>query len=279
MANITTLVDDIENLFREPHVVSEENVTKFASSLSQLVASRLAAREHGHTLRMSNLGRPDRQLWYDKRHEKEQLDPHTLFKFMYGDIVEQVVLFLAKEAGHEVTHEQETVVVDGVVGHCDAVIDGVVVDVKSASTYAYKKFKYGELREDDQFGYYDQLAGYATGLGLSTGAFLAFDKQNGHICLLEVPEEEIKAIDTRARIEHIKGVLEAEAPPKRCYEPVPEGTKGNQVLAVGCSYCSHKQRCWSDANGGIGLRTFLYSTGPKHFTHVESEPRVPELTF
>ena len=46
---------------------------------------------------------------------------------------------------------------------------------------------------------------------------------------------------------------------------------------MGCSYCQFKHSCWKEANEGRGLRTFLYSTGPKHFTHVEKEPRVAEI--
>lgn len=246
-----------------------------------MVADRLesALEPRVPTLRMSNLGRPDRQLWYefhpDEDEPKEELEAHTLLKFLIGDIYEATLLFLAKAAGHDVSQEQAEVEVDGIKGHIDAVIDGHVVDVKSASTFAFKKFKEGKLAEDDPFGYIDQISGYSEALGLPA-AFLAGDKQNGHITLLQVETEGLKIRD---RIEHIKEVVVSDEEPERCYEAVPEGTSGNLALSVGCSYCPHKFRCWSDSNNGVGVRTFLYSGGPKHLVNVEREPKVPELTF
>jgi hypothetical protein len=153
-----------------------------------------------------------------------------------------------------------------------------VVDVKSASTHAFRKFKEGTLADDDPFGYIEQISGYATAFG-TDGAFLAGDKQNGHITLHRVSKEEVDSIDIRGRIEHLKKVVQSEEVPDRCYEPVPHGESGNLKLATGCSYCPFKKICWADANGGIGLRTFLYSGGPVHFVHVEREPKVHEVTF
>ena len=229
---------------------------------------------------MSNLGKPDRQLWYEFHNDgsKEGLEPHTLLKFLIGDIYESVLLFLAKAAGHDVSQEQAEVEINGIKGHIDAVIDGHVVDVKSASTYAFKKFKYGTLADDDPFGYIDQIGGYSTALGLP-GAFLAGDKQNGHLALLQIPQDETEGLRIEDRIEHLKEVVVSEKEPERCYEAVPDGLSGNMALAIGCSYCPHKFRCWADANDGLGVRTFLYSNGPKHLVEVVKEPKVPELTF
>ncbi len=280
---IDTLVSDIYGLFGGTHNCDAGRVERFGQTLADTVAKRLA-NDRGTdkpTLRMSNLGKPDRQLWYDINSPggKEEFEPYTLIKFLYGDILEALLLFLVEESGHTVTHSQEEVVVDGVVGHMDAVIDGHVVDVKSASTYSFKKFQTGSLREDDPFGYMEQLAAYGTGLGGLPGAFLAIDKTLGHVTLMPVDQAELEALDTRGRIAHIKEVLESDEAPDKCYEPVPDGASGNMKLDTGCSYCSHKFKCWADANNGIGLRTFLYSGGPRHLTVVANEPKVPELTF
>ncbi|MCH7925728.1 MAG: hypothetical protein IIC51_09360, partial [Planctomycetes bacterium] len=45
-------------------------------------------------------------------------------------------------------------------------------------------------------------------------------------------------------------------------------------LPIGCSYCPFKQDCYSDANDGKGLRTFLYFRGPTDFAVVKKEPNV-----
>ena len=43
----------------------------------------------------------------------------------------------------------------------DCKIDGVVTDVKSVSTFGFKKFKDGSMALDDPFGYVAQIKGYA----------------------------------------------------------------------------------------------------------------------
>ena len=197
------------------------------------------------TIRMSNIGKGARQLWYDKRYGREDdLPPATIFKFIYGDLIESLLLFLAKLSGHSVTHRQAEVVIDGVKGHIDADIDGVTVDAKSTSTHSFRKFADGTLIEDDPFGYIEQLAGYCDARG-TDGAFLAADKQNGHIAYLPVSKDALKAaVNVRERIEFIKSAVESDELPERCYEDEEESL-GNRALGVNCSYCAHKFRCWS----------------------------------
>jgi hypothetical protein len=229
---------------------------------------------------MSNIGKGTRQLWYDKRYGREEdLPPATIFKFIYGDLIESLLLFLARLSGHSVTSRQAEVVVDGIKGHIDADIDGVTVDVKSASTHSYRKFADGSLIDNDPFGYIEQLAGYCEARD-TDGAFLAADKQNGHIAYLKIDREELKAaVNVQERISYIKGAVDSDNLPDRCYDDEEEGASGNRVLGVNCSYCPHAKRCWSDSNGGLGLRTFLYSNGPKFLTKVVREPKVREITF
>jgi hypothetical protein len=228
---------------------------------------------------MSNIGKGARQLWYDKHFGRgEELEGHTLIKFMYGDIIEALVLFLAKLSGHEVKDQQAEVNLKGIKGHIDAEIDGVVVDVKSASTYSFKKFKDGSLVDNDPFGYIEQISGYAKARG-TDGAFLAVDKQNGHLAYLPFDKSELDVFDVEGRIDYIREAVDQAEPPERCHSDEEYGKSGNRALGVNCSYCPHAKRCWADANGGIGLRTFLYSTGPVFMTNVAVEPKVYEKTF
>ena len=55
----------------------------------------------------------------------------------------------------------------------DSKIDGEVVDVKTASSYSFKKFEQGTLNEDDPFGYVTQLTGYEEHEKTKRGGFLA----------------------------------------------------------------------------------------------------------
>ena len=65
---------------------------------------------------------------------------NNLCQFVYNSLL-VLLLFFVRLSGHKVEAEQKEVKVDGIVGHMDCVIDGEVVDVKTASGYAFKKFK------------------------------------------------------------------------------------------------------------------------------------------
>lgn len=278
MPDLKDVPADVYELFNPDvdHVCSEENLEHFANALKDLVRTRLRkAPERSSPLRFSALGKPDRQIWYDAHPEdgtKEKLLPKTYLKFMYGDVIEQLLLLLIKEAGHSVEDEQRGVEVLGVKGHIDAIIDGVVVDVKSASPYGYKKFESNTVTQDDPFGYVAQLSGYSNVLTPGQpAAWIAFDKVAADICVSYLPNMVIKHHQPEERIEHLENVIANPEPPERCFEPVPDGKSGNLKLPSGCSYCSHKYRCHPD------LRTFLYSTGPRFLTKVVREPDVPEV--
>jgi hypothetical protein len=280
MPSIDDLVNDIYGLFGkedvlEPDVAVQELALfrEFGNNLHDIMETRFhVKREGGAHLRMSNIGRPDRQLWYDinGEGEKEKLLPATLIKFSYGDVIEQMMLLYAKMAGHTVENEQGEVELEGIKGHIDAIIDGVLVDVKSASSFSFQKFDSGALFEpgNDPFGYTAQLCGYVEALGLERGGFLAVDKTLGKICFCEIPQEVMQAYRVRDRIKHIKEVVASPNLPPRCYPDVPDGKSGNMKLGTGCSYCPHKFTCWPE------LKTYYYSTGPRYLTKVVREPKV-----
>ena len=281
---LDTLIPDVHALLTEGAEPTAEHVEAFATELSSLVASRIRAglEERKDGIRMSGVGRCVRQQWYQVHGtgEPEEFSGQTLLKFMIGDIVEAALLYLAKEAGHTVTHEQAEVELNGVKGHNDAIIDGVVVDVKTASPYAFRKFQDGSITENDPFGYMEQIAGYAEAHGKLPGAFWAFEKSNGAMALCEFEWEELEPYNVSERIDTIReAITNEQEPPERDHEDVPEGASGNMALCTNCSYCPFKQECWADSNGGMGLRTFIYSKGPKYLTHVEKEPKVYEVTF
>ena len=212
-------------------------------------------------------------------YEGEDLQPHTRIKFLYGHLIEEMVLALTKLSGHEVTDEQKKVSVDGIKGSMDCKIDGVLTDVKSASSYGFKKFKDGSLVNDDPFGYIDQIKGYAHAENTTDVGWLVMDKTNGHLTYLKYDmADESKWYWTKlnftsivTRIKNLKKIVGMEKPPKRCYEPEPDGKSGNMKLPLGCSYCSYKHDCHPD------VRTFLYSNGPKFLTTVNKVPSVPEV--
>lgn len=280
MKTIDTLVVDIERLF-EGHGFSAA-LEHFSSDLGKTFLDRFVeyGQEREFSLRLSNYGRPLRQLWYEaKNYPREALAPNVKLKFLYGHILEALLLLLASESGHVVEHQQKEVWVDGIPGHIDAVIDGIVIDVKSASTYSFNKFKSGSIRLDDPFGYIPQLSGYSTALGGLPGGFLVVDKTLGHICLEQFSKEELESYDVIGRIAADREAIASPEPPERCYEPIPisrTDKSQNLKLNVGCSFCGWKEECWKDANNGEGLKTYIYSHGPVYLTKVVKEPRVQQ---
>lgn len=279
-----SLPEDIFRILEDTtdHEVSEANVEWAGEVFKELLRTRLTKRKQkkgDEVLRFSALGKKDRQLWYqaNKPEVAEKMHGRQNFKFLYGDVLEVLLLFLARESGHEVTHLQTEVEADGVRGHTDAVIDGVPVDCKSASPYGYQKFADGSFVFDDPFGYVAQLSGYAHALGKTDRAgFLVCDKVSGDICYSEISELDIEANPPKPRIAHLREIISQTVPPPKCYSDVPEGKSGNRKLPIGCSYCSFKDDCWSDANNGQGLRKFFYSRGPVWLTDVKREPNVSE---
>ena len=261
--------------------LSDKQIDDFGEAMKNVLKSWSTPRQptDKNNLRMSNVGKPLRQLWYDLKSEEEQIpiEPNVFIKFLYGHILEEVLLLLVKLSGHKVEGEQKEVSVDGVVGHMDCIIDGEVVDIKTASGFAFRKFKNGTLREDDPFGYLSQLSGYEEAEQKKNGGFLALNKETGELALY-CPDELDKP-NIRQRIKTIKDSLTIDSPPDKCYTSVTDGKSGNMKLPTGCVYCRHKNTCHQDANEGKGLRVFKYSNKLVYFTKVAKEPRVEEITY
>lgn len=277
--SISTLVPDILRLLEGEVSLSEEGVDEFAKSLHSLLVSRLTKSSDKPALRMSNFGTPcTRKLWYtvNTPEDAEPLSSQAKLKFLFGDILEELLLFLASEAGHEVEGQQDVMEIEGVKGHRDAVIDGVTVDVKSANARSYKSFAENNITRANPFhaGYIDQLNLYMEAgkddplvKEKSYGAFVAFDKERGGITTTyQRKEDKDYAKDIREK----KEMLKQDTPPPRTYDDVPDGKSGNRKLQTVCSYCAFKDKCWP------GHRTFLYSNGPRHLTVIKRVPDVFE---
>jgi len=279
LSDINTLVADVFKLLEGNEIVSPKVFEKFSHEMGLVLRSRLTPEERVPSLRMSNVGRPLRQLWYELNGYKgEDLSGPTRMKFLYGHVLECLVIALSEAAGHTVERLQEEVSVDGVLGHIDCVISGTLVDVKSCSPYSFKKFQDGTLLEpgNDPFGYVGQISGYAHEIKLPA-AWIAINKVTGDLCVLHVPQEYIDEYDIRKKIKEAQNTVASKEEPPRCCEPTPVSKtdkSGNLVLPAQGSYCAWKQYCNRNANEGKGLKTYVYSTGPKFFTTIIKEPRV-----
>tara|TARA_R110001606_G_scaffold214155_1_gene361988 strand:- start:1459 stop:2343 length:885 start_codon:yes stop_codon:yes gene_type:complete len=284
MNNIKTLVKDMEDtilgLKGWDNLVGLGMGDAIAKSANNRFSKPQKPRGY---LSFSAIGSPcQRKLWY-KINETNVARPNSasdLLKFFYGDMIEELVLAIVKVSGHEVTGEQDRMYINGLAGSRDAVIDGMTVDVKSASPYSFKKFAEGNLREQDPFGYISQLSSYVYAAkddplvtNKTHGAFLVVDKVGGGICLdvydftpeLEKKEKEVDTVK-----EMVKGSM-----PERGYEAVPQSkTSPNTKLPMSCGFCEFNKKCWPEA------RRFVYKTGDVLLVDVVTTPNVPEdLTY
>jgi len=280
MKSIDTLVQDIYNLFSDiENDIDDTVIEEFGDNIkTHLKAALLDNRNEGrNNLRLSAIGRPDRQIWYDVNlnGKSESISSPTRIKFLYGYILEELLIALSKLAGHTVTDTQKELDIQGVKGHQDCVIDGVLVDCKSTSPRGYEKFDKGDLVNDDPFGYIAQISAYSEANGVDEAAFLAINKQSGDICL--APVHSLEMINAGDRVSYLKSLVENKSPPNKCYSDVKEGASGNRRLGTSCLYCNHKKECWKDANDGKGLRVYNYARGYRYLTKVVREPDVEEI--
>ncbi len=282
----SSVATDIETLLArvaagEPapvRLAAEDHLTNtIREKIRGMLTVRKPLDKAAKVLRMSKLGLPcKRRIWYDYNRPDmaEPLEGHTLLKFLIGDVAEAVLLFLAELSGHAVERQQEAVEWDGpngwkVRGHIDAMLDGTVVDTKSASKYGFQKFKDGITDANDDFGYRGQLDSYAEGTDINEAGWLVMQKDTGK--LQYAPH----AVHREGIMEHADDlirVIEHPEPPARHFEDVADGKSGNRKLDVACSYCPFKHECWPE------LRGFIYAKGPVWLTKVERTPDVPEIT-
>ena len=283
MKSIDTLVKDIYNLFNSDEISMNEkeidiHINEFGDNIKEHLKTSLFEKERDkNNLRLSAIGRPDRQIWYDVNlnNKAQPFTSPTKIKFLYGYILEELLITLSKIAEHKVTDTQKELEVQGVKGHQDCMIDDVLIDCKSTSPRGFDKFAKGDLIKDDPFGYIAQISAYAEGNNVDKAAFLAINKQSGEICLS--PIHSLEMINAGDRIDYLKVMVKNNEPPNRCYSDVKDGASGNRKLGTSCFYCNHKRECWKDVNNGKGLRVFNYAMGYRYLTKVVREPDVEEV--
>ena len=237
--------------------MSDETIDTVAREVAEALKRQFGSgnKRGEFRLRMSNVGRPACQLWFDKNKPETALPKPTTFvmNMMIGDIVESVFKAILKESNvaFEDTDKVSLPVGDSndtnVSGSYALIIDGAVDDVKSASDWSYRnKFEsFDILKSDDSFGYVGQLAGYAKASDKKAGGWWVVNKANGGIKY--VPADNL---DMEAELENIKQTVETVNANefKRCFKPEPEFYKrkptGNMLRPKGCKFCDYRYECW-----------------------------------
>ena len=237
-------------------VLSDTNIDKICDDIKESLHRQLGSNNSRKEfrLRMSNLGRPTCQLWFEKNKsdEGESFPSNFVMNMMLGDIVEAVFKGLLRQA--DVAYEDAkkvTLNLDNtkVEGTYDVVIDDAVDDIKSASDWSYRnKFESFEtLASGDAFGYVGQLAGYAYALNKKAGGWWVINKANGQFKYVPATNMDLtKEVD---KLSTNIGIVNKNKF-KRCFEPVEETFRGkptgNKILGTTCSFCRFKHLCWNN---------------------------------
>lgn len=212
-------------------------------------------REREFTLRMSNIGRPLRNLMLDKEHGYKPVSADFILKMLYGSLYEALTIVLLKGAGvgvssldGQVSLEIANTVVNGMY---DVVIDDKVYDIKTASPYSFdKKFVSWEtLAFSDDFGYLGQGFGYAKAAELKFGGWIVINKVTGQLKVVEIPDDihdglmEKHLKEVAYKINHINKNFPMPACTGTVEETYYKKPTGNVVLGGSCRFCSHKEKC------------------------------------
>ena len=245
----------LENATSGKSTMSDETIKQIGADVMDAVKRQFGGgnKRDEVRLRMSNIGKPTCQLWFQKNMPEKALPKPTTFvmNMLLGDIVEAAFKGILKEAGVKYEDKDNYVELEledtTIKGSYDLVINDAVDDVKSASDWSYRnKFEsYETLNASDPFGYVGQLAGYAKASGKKAGGWWVVNKANGNIKYvaangLDIDSEVTKLNDTVATVND--NVFE------RCFNPVPETFRGkatgNTVLNSNCKFCDYRHECF-----------------------------------
>ena len=237
--------------------MAEEVIDKVASDVKAAMLKQFASGPRDKfRLRMSNIGRPKCQLWFEKNDPegKEPFPPHFLMNMILGDIVEAVFKGLLTAADVSFKDNDKVVLKlpngQEIKGEYDMEMDGRIDDVKSASWYSYNnKFESIEdMQKSDGFGYVSQLVGYSEGAGKDVGGWWVINKNSGEFKYVDA-----SGVDKDKVLKDIQDTvdyIDNDEPFERCFQPVPETYRripsGNIVLNDGCNFCQFKHKCFTN---------------------------------
>jgi hypothetical protein len=205
------LHDYMGKALRGKTTVSDKTVKQIAEDVSSAVKRQFGndTKRGSFKLRMSNVGRPNCQLWFEKNKPELALaKPNNfLMNMMIGDIVEAVFKGLLTEAKIDYSNSKSVSLDldnESISGTYDIVIDGAVDDIKSASDKANGRFKYIS----------------ANGIDI--------DKEVSYI------NDTVKTISNNKF--------------ERCFDLEDELFRGkptgNKILSKTCSFCDFRFACW-----------------------------------
>ena len=101
MTSLSTIPEDLQSLWSNGVSPSPEDLKVFCDNVGDAITSSFqdaVSKEPRTILRMSSIGKPDRKIWMEINgpEVERSYSPATLIKFLYGSVIEELVIFLAK---------------------------------------------------------------------------------------------------------------------------------------------------------------------------------------
>lgn len=271
MLTLLNIQDYMSKALRGETSVSPAGISRFIKDTQHSVVRQLTEKRGEYRIRMSGLGRPLCQQVLEKHGVRESMQYNTLFRFLFGDLTEAILMLVMREAGVDIVDAQREVELKlgdhTIRGTLDVIIRDEtgtekVWDIKSASDWAFKnKFTgfggYDSLKSDDPFGYVMQGYLYSAATGMPFGGWIVVNKSSGEVAVVEAPEwqEEDRAKYLADAVDRVKFLTN---PDVKEFKPYPDEFEtyrrkgetlrtGNKVLAKECNLCGYRHHCWPKA--------------------------------
>tara|TARA_R100001510_G_scaffold30470_1_gene27154 strand:- start:2835 stop:3725 length:891 start_codon:yes stop_codon:yes gene_type:complete len=248
--------DFLEKCSKGERSMSIENIDLITEDIKKsLIKQFQQTKKEEFKLRMSNIGRPTCQLWYEKNKPEvaEGFPSYFVLNMLLGDLIEAVFKGVMREAKVDFKDSDKVSLKlkdHEVQGEYDLTMNNVVDDIKSASPWSFNnKFNsFDSLNNKDGFGYVSQLVGYAKALNVEPGGWWVINKASGDFKYVQA-----EGVDTEAVMNNIKTTVDYitnDKPFIKCFEDVPETYRGvpsgNYILPKECTFCRFKKDCWDN---------------------------------
>jgi len=207
---------------------------------------QFSKKENGPVLRFSGCGKRARQIAYEyhgfQANGKTQ-DSRSKIVFLYGDLLEALIVSLAKAAGVQITacgldQKKISLEIEGVQinGHPDGLIITNPIhtfECKSMSSFGYGEFERGNISHE----YLVQVNLGMEALGLDRCVFVAIEKESGVMSERIVHKDESIIEWVRQNVSKVIHSTPDNLP-ERCFTPNEKGFYPWQ-----CVYCKFYKTC------------------------------------
>lgn len=197
-----------QNAYKGEAEISEELIEEFGELCKASLRKQFTPNKREFKIRVSQIGKSLRQQQCELLDcETDEEEPYnTILKFLYGDVVEAILVVLLKASGTKIQELSKKVKLPiggiEIEGELDVKINDKIYDIKSASPFSYdNKFSRGfdYVNEVDNFGYVTQLYLYAEAEKCGVGGWIVMNKINGEVQVVEPPIE-----DNKYKVQHLQ---------------------------------------------------------------------------